>query len=38
MEKEVGKLRPGFRCDLTIVKDGRPLATVVGGRVSSRSR
>jgi len=37
MEREVGRLRPGFRCDLTIVKDGGPLATVVGGRVS-RSR
>jgi predicted amidohydrolase YtcJ len=38
MEKEVGRLRPGLRCDLTVASDGRPVATVVGGRLSWRSR
>jgi predicted amidohydrolase YtcJ len=38
MEREVGRLRPGYRCDLTVVDQGRLVATVVGGRVSRRPR
>ncbi len=38
METEVGRLRPGLRCDLTVAEDGRPRATVVGGRLSWRAR
>jgi hypothetical protein len=38
MERDLGRLRPGFLCDLTVVKDGRVTATVVGGRVVFRSR
>jgi predicted amidohydrolase YtcJ len=33
MEEEVGALRPGMLCDMTVVDDGRVMATVVGGRV-----
>jgi len=36
MEDEVGLLRPGFLCDLTVVQDGKVEATVVGGRVRWR--
>jgi predicted amidohydrolase YtcJ len=36
MEDEVGLLRPGFLCDLTVVHDGKVEATVVGGRVRWR--
>jgi len=36
MEDEVGLLRPGFLCDLTVVHDGQVEATVVGGRVRWR--
>jgi hypothetical protein len=34
MEKDAGTLRPGKLCDLTVVDDGRVVATVVGGQVS----
>jgi predicted amidohydrolase YtcJ len=34
MEHELGALREGMLCDLTVVDDGRAVATVVGGRVS----
>jgi predicted amidohydrolase YtcJ len=36
VEDRLGRLRPGLLCDLTIVRDGRVEATVVGGRVTSR--
>jgi predicted amidohydrolase YtcJ len=35
-ERQVGRLAPGFLCDLTIIDRGRVAATVVGGRVSRR--
>jgi predicted amidohydrolase YtcJ len=38
MERDLGRLRPGLLCDLTVVKEGRVTATVVGGRVVFRSR
>lgn len=34
MEHDLGALREGMLCDLTVVDDGRVAATVVGGRVS----
>ena len=34
MERDLGSLREGMLCDLTVVDDGRVVATVVGGRVS----
>ena len=34
MERDLGALRPGKLCDMTVVDDGRVVATVVGGRVS----
>jgi predicted amidohydrolase YtcJ len=34
MEKDLGTLRPGKLCDLTVIDDGRVIATVVGGTVS----
>ncbi len=34
MEAELGSLRPGKLCDMTVVDDGRVTATIVGGRVS----
>ena len=34
MERDVGGLRPGLRCDLTIVDGAGVRATVVGGRLS----
>src|SRR5438046_579515 len=36
MEDDVGLLKPGFLCDLTVVHDGKVEATVVGGRVRWR--
>ncbi|TML03027.1 MAG: hypothetical protein E6G38_10810, partial [Actinobacteria bacterium] len=36
MEDEVGVLKPGFLCDLTVVRDGKVEATVAGGRVRWR--
>jgi len=38
MESEVGALRPGRLCDMTVVAAGRVEATVVGGRVTYRRR
>jgi predicted amidohydrolase YtcJ len=38
MEDELGALTPGRLCDLTVVENGRVIATVVGGRVSWRTR
>jgi predicted amidohydrolase YtcJ len=37
-ETVVGRLRPGFLCDLTVVENGRVTATVAGGRLTFRSR
>lgn len=37
-EREVGRIAPGQRCDLTVVENGRVVATVVGGRVSRPRR
>jgi predicted amidohydrolase YtcJ len=37
-ESVVGRLRPGFQCDLTVVAEGRVTATVAGGRVTFRAR
>jgi predicted amidohydrolase YtcJ len=37
-ESVVGRLRPGFQCDLTVVADGRVTTTVAGGRVTFRAR
>jgi predicted amidohydrolase YtcJ len=34
MERELGALREGMLCDLTVVDEGRVVATIVGGRVS----
>ncbi len=34
VERDLGSLREGMLCDLTVVDDGRVVATVVGGRVS----
>jgi predicted amidohydrolase YtcJ len=33
MEKDLGTLRPGKLCDLTVVDEGRVVATIVGGQV-----
>jgi len=38
MEHDLGALRPGMLCDLTVIDDGRVAATVVGGRVSWRRK
>jgi predicted amidohydrolase YtcJ len=38
MERDVGALRPGKLCDMTVVEDGRVVATVVGGRVTWRRK
>ena len=38
MEDQIGALRPGKLCDLTVVDGGRVSATVVGGRVTWRRR
>jgi predicted amidohydrolase YtcJ len=37
MEREVGGLREGMRCDLTVVARGRVVATVVDGRLAWRA-
>jgi hypothetical protein len=34
MEKDAGTLRPGKFCDMTVLDEGRVVATVVGGKVS----
>jgi predicted amidohydrolase YtcJ len=34
MEKDVGTLRAGKLCDMTVIDEGRVVATIVGGRVS----
>jgi predicted amidohydrolase YtcJ len=34
MEKDLGSLRPGKLCDMTLIDEGRVVATIVGGRVS----
>ena len=34
MERDLGALREGMLCDLTVVDGGRVVATIVGGRVS----
>ncbi len=34
LEKDAGSLRPGKLCDMTVVDEGRVVATVVGGQVS----
>jgi predicted amidohydrolase YtcJ len=36
MEDRLGRLRPGLLCDLTVVEEGRVVATVVGGEVTWR--
>lgn len=38
MEGEVGSLRPGRLCDLTVVDEGRVVATIAGGRVTWRRK
>ena len=38
MEKDLGALRPGMLCDMTVVENGRVTATVVGGRVRWRRK
>ena len=38
IEDEVGALRPGLFCDMTVVDDGRVVATIVGGKVRWRRR
>jgi predicted amidohydrolase YtcJ len=36
MERQLGSLRSGKLCDITVVDEGRVMATIVGGRVSWR--
>ena len=38
MEDEAGVLRPGRLCDMTVVEDGRVVATVCGGKVTWRRK
>jgi predicted amidohydrolase YtcJ len=38
MERELGRLRAGFLCDLTVIDGGRVEASIVGGRVSWRRK
>jgi predicted amidohydrolase YtcJ len=38
MENDLGVLRPGKLCDMTVVEDGRVVATIVGGGVSWRRK
>ena len=38
LEDDLGSLRPGKLCDITVVDDGRVVATVVGGRVTWRRK
>jgi predicted amidohydrolase YtcJ len=35
-EQQLGSLRMGKLCDITVVEDGRATATIVGGQVSWR--
>jgi len=37
-EKDLGVLRPGRLCDMTVIDRGRVAATIVGGRVSWRRK
>jgi predicted amidohydrolase YtcJ len=37
MEDRLGRLRPGLLCDLTVVRGGRAVATVVGGELTWQS-
>jgi predicted amidohydrolase YtcJ len=36
LERVVGRVQPGFLCDLTVIQDGRVTATVTGGRLVFR--
>jgi predicted amidohydrolase YtcJ len=38
LEDDVGALRPGKLCDMTVVENGRVTATIVGGKVSWRRK
>ncbi|TMC54178.1 MAG: amidohydrolase [Chloroflexi bacterium] len=38
MENDVGSLRAGKLCDMTVVEDGQVVATVAGGRVTWRRK
>jgi predicted amidohydrolase YtcJ len=38
MEDDLGSLRPGKLCDMTVVEEGRVIATVAGGRVTWRRK
>jgi predicted amidohydrolase YtcJ len=38
MDRDAGALRPGKLCDMTVVEDGRVIATVVGGRLTWRRK
>lgn len=38
LEGDLGTLRPGKLCDMTVVEDGRVTATIVAGKVSWRRR
>jgi hypothetical protein len=38
MENDLGALRPGKLCDMTVIEEGVVAATVVGGRVSWRRK
>jgi predicted amidohydrolase YtcJ len=38
MENELGALRPGRLCDMTVVDGARVVATVAGGRVTWRRK
>ena len=38
MEDDLGALRPGRLCDMTVVADGKVTATVAGGRVTWRRK
>ncbi|TMG24748.1 MAG: hypothetical protein E6H95_12540 [Chloroflexi bacterium] len=38
MERDLGTLRSGKLCDMTVVDDGHVVATVVGGRVTWRRK
>ena len=38
LEDDLGALRPGKLCDITVVEDGKVEATVAGGRVTFRRK
>jgi len=38
LENDLGALRPGKLCDITVVDDGKVVATIVGGTVSWRRK